>query len=325
MLIKLIRQWYGNRALAAGTGPSRYACAMTLFLDSFWRAVAYCLRPRVIALSFLPLVIMVGLALGLGYFFWTPALDWVRGVLDSTVWLTHLWSWMDGIGVGNLTTVAAPLIIIFTITPLLVIVSLLVVAMLMTPALAGLVAERRFPQLERKRGGSLLTGILWALGSAALAAVALLISIPLWLVPPLILILPPLIWGWLTYRVMAFDALADHASRDERREIFRRHRGWLLGIGVLSGYLGAVPSVVWASGALFAAAFVILVPVAIWIYTLVFAFSSLWFSHYCLAALQDLRAQSSAAAPAADVAPAAPALPNDLDSHPTAATPPLVR
>jgi hypothetical protein len=30
--------------------------------------------------------------------------------------------------------------------------------------------------------------------------------------------------------------------------------------------------------------------VAIWIYTLVFAFSSLWFTHYCLAALAELRA-----------------------------------
>jgi hypothetical protein len=131
------------------------------------------------------------------------------------------------------------------------------------------------------------------LSSTLLAFMALLISIPLWLLPPLILLLPPLIWGWLTYRVMAFDALAEHASKEERKEIFRRHRGWLLGIGVLSGYLGAAPSVIWASGALLAAAFVILVPLAIWIYTLVFAFSSLWFAHYCLAALQSLRAEQT--------------------------------
>ena len=36
-----------------------------------------------------------------------------------------------------------------------------------------------------------------------------------------------------------------------------------------------------------AAAFVVLVPLAIWIYTLVFALSSLWFAHYLLAALQS--------------------------------------
>ena len=139
----------------------------------------------------------------------------------------------------------------------------------------------------------MVVSVLWSLGSTLLALVALVISIPLWLVPPLILVLPPLIWGWLTYRVMAFDALADHASKEERREVFRRHRGTLLGIGILTGYLGAAPSLVWASGALFAAAFVILAPIAVWIYTLVFAFSSLWFSHYCLAALEKLRAESA--------------------------------
>jgi hypothetical protein len=56
---------------------------------------------------------------------------------------------------------------------------------------------------------------------------------------------------------------------------------------------------------LFAAAFVILVPVAIWIYTLVFAFSSLWFAHFGLAALQALRGEPRQAA-VDEVLPAAP-------------------
>jgi hypothetical protein len=34
----------------------------------------------------------------------------------------------------------------------------------------------------------------------------------------------------------------------------------------------------------------VLVPLAIWIYMLVFAFASLWFAHYALAALAQLRA-----------------------------------
>jgi hypothetical protein len=268
---------------------------MSLFLDSFWRAVAYCLHPRVIALSFLPLAIMVALSLGVGYFYWDAAVEGVRAALESSDLTKSIWGWLQGAGAGNLKTVVAPLIVIFAVTPLIVLLSLLTVAGLMAPALASLVGERRFPQLERKHGGSLATSIAWSLGSAVLALVVLVVSLPLWLVPPLILVLPPLIWGWLTYRVMAFDVLAEHASREERREVFRRHRLWLLGIGVLTGYLGAAPSVVWASGALFAAAFVILVPLAIWIYTLVFAFSSLWFAHYCLAALERLRAESAAA------------------------------
>jgi hypothetical protein len=140
----------------------------------------------------------------------------------------------------------------------------------------------------------MLASLLWSLGSTLLAVIAMVLSIPLWLIPPLILVLPPLIWGWLTYRVMSYDALVDHASREERRQIFKEHRMQLLGIGVLSGYLGAAPSLIWASGAMFVAMAPILVPVAIWLYTLVFAFSSLWFAHYTLAALEQLRQKNNA-------------------------------
>jgi len=135
----------------------------------------------------------------------------------------------------------------------------------------------------------------------------------LWLVPPLVLVLPPLIWGWLTYQVMSFDALAEHANSEERHTLLRAHRWPLFGIGVLCGLLGAAPSVVWASGLLFAAAFFVLVPLAIWIYTLVFAFSALWFAHYCLDALAQLRAARAAAEPppgslpAIEIGPAASA------------------
>ena len=271
---------------------------MPLLFDSFWRAVAYCLHPRVIVLSLLPLLLIMGLAVGLGYFFWDAALDQVRIWLDAFAFSGTLWNWLDNMGAGALKSALAPLLIIFAVTPLLVVISLLVVALLMTPALVSLVSESRFSTLEKLRGASFLSSVLWSLGSTLAALVALIISIPLWAIPPLVLVLPPLIWGWLTYRVMAFDALAEHASAEERRSLFRKHRAMLFGMGVLTGYVGAAPSLVWASGALFAAAFVILVPVAIWIYTLVFAFSSLWYAHYCLAALQELRSQAGATATA---------------------------
>ena len=269
---------------------------MNKLLDSFWRAAIYCLHPRVIALSFLPLIIMVAVSLGLGYFFWEDALASVRTGLESYELLSAMVRWLEGLGLGNLRVVLAPALLLFLAIPAIVIVALLFVALLMTPAMVALVAERRFPLLERKKGGSLLAGALWSLGSTLLAVIALIVSIPLWLIPPLILILPPLIWGWLTYRVMSYDALVDHASAEERRQLLRQHRASLLGIGVLSGYLGTAPSLLWASGAMFVAMAPVLVPVAIWMYTLVFAFSSLWFAHYMLAALEQLRRQNNAPA-----------------------------
>lgn len=268
---------------------------MKLLIDSFWRAAAYCLHPRVIALSLMPLVLMAVAALGLGYFMWDATLAWVRAGVESQVWLTSVLAWFDSIGVGGLKALLAPLLIVFLAIPVIVIVSLLVVAVLMTPSMLNLVAERRFPALDRRHGGSTTAGVSASLGATLVALVSLVLSIPLWFVPPLVLILPPLIWGWLTYKVMTYDVLAEHATKEERREIIRRHRSALLGMGVLTGYLGAAPSLLWASGVLFLALAPVLVPVAIWIYTLVFAFSALWFSHYALYALQALRAERAAA------------------------------
>ena len=277
---------------------------MKELLDSFWRAVAYCLHPRVIALSMLPLALMVAAALGLGYFFWDHALDAVRTTLESWALVATLVAWLESVGMSGLRSALAPLVVVALATPVIVVVSLLAVALLMAPSMLSLVAERRFATLEKKHGGSFVTGFLVSLWVTLVALLALLVSIPLWFVPPLVLLLPPLIWGWLTCRVMSYDMLAEHASRDERRELLRRHRPALLGMGVLTGYLGAAPSLLWASGVLFVAMAPVLVPVAIWIYTLIFAFSALWFAHYLLAALEALRAEQ-APAPAPQLTAAA--------------------
>ncbi len=268
---------------------------MKLLIDSFWRSALYCLYPRVIGLSVLPLVLIVALSWLLGYFYWDTAVAWVRAWLDASDGLAWVWRWLEGVGLANLKTVVAPLLVIFSFTPLVVVASLLAVSFLMTPSLTRMVAERRFAGLQRKHGASLFKSVWWTFFSLALALGALVLTLPMWLVPPLALLLPAFIWGWLTYRVMAFDVLAEFASAPEREILMARHRMSFLSMGVITGLMGAAPSLVWASGALFAAAFVILVPVAIWIYTLVFAFSSLWFAHFALAALQALREEPRAA------------------------------
>ncbi len=262
---------------------------MTQVLDSFWRAAAYCLHPRAMVLSLLPLLLMVALAWGASYWFWDQAVAGVKAALETSSMFAMVWHWFEWFGVGDLKSVVAPLVVIFTVTPLVVVLSLMAVSVLMTPALVNWVAARRFVDLERKQGGGFWASVGWSLLSVLLALLALLVTLPLWLVPPLALLLPPLIWGWLTYRVLCFDVLAAHASRDERLTITRENRLTLLSMGVLTGLMGAAPSLVWASGALFAAAFVVLVPLAVWLYTVVFAFSSLWFAHFALSALATLR------------------------------------
>ena len=270
---------------------------MNPLFDSFWRAVAYCMHPRVIALSFLPLILMVVLSFGLGYFFWEGAVASVSAWLQSYELMQAFLGWLDRLGMGGLRSVFGPLLVLVMATPVIVLLCLLLVAVFMTPAMVELVSQRRFADLERKHGGSLVVSVLWSLGSTLLAVVALVVSMPLWLIPPLVLILPPLIWGWLTYRVFAFDALADHADRAERVLLLAQHRSSLWLMGLVCGLLGAAPSLLWVSGAMFIAMAPLLVPLAVWVYALVFAFSSLWFAHYLLAALARLRAQSTVTSP----------------------------
>jgi hypothetical protein len=278
---------------------------MRVLLGSFWRSVAYCLHPRVIGLSLLPLVLMVAGAFALGYLFWDRAVDAVLAWLESWALVEFVLGWLDSVGLGALRTVVAPLVVLVLATPLIVVASLLLVAFLMTPAMVELVAQRRFPDLQRQRGGGFWGSLGWSLWSTLLALLMLVLSLPFWLIPPLVLVLPPLIWGWLTYRVFAYDALAEHASADERRALLTTHRVPLLVMGVLVGLLGAAPSLLWASGAMFIALAPLLIPLAIWIYALVFAFGSLWFAHYLLQALAELRRANPTPSTVASAGPAA--------------------
>lgn len=262
---------------------------MNMIFDALWRALADCLRGRVIAWSMFPLALLVVMAVLVGVFLWDGAVASVQSWLEQARWLQWLWSSM-GVARDTASVVVAAVIVVLLLSPILIMVALGVVAVVMTPPMVALVAQQRFPLLERKRGASWVTSAMWAMSSTAIALLVFALTIPLWLVPPMMLVLPPLIWGWLTYRVMTFDALAEHASKAERVEVLKQHRYRLILMGVICGYVGAAPSLVWASGILFAAAFWILIPLAVWMYALVLAFSSLWFAHYGLAALYSFRA-----------------------------------
>jgi hypothetical protein len=238
----------------------------------------------------------------LGWVYWESTVGAVRATLEQWSLVAALLQWLDAIGANQLRTLVAPLIVVALSVPAVVVVTLLLVALLVTPAVVRLVAARRFPALQQRAGAAWWQGLLWALACTAAAAMALLLSVPLWFVPPLVLVLPPLIWGWLTYRVLAFDVLSLHASAAERRQVLHGRRLPLLVMGVASGYLGAVPSLLWAVSAATLIFAPLLVLVSVWLYTLVFAFASCWFAHFALAELQRLRlAQAATPQPARSI------------------------
>lgn len=269
---------------------------MNRLVDSFWRAAAYCLHPRVIGLSLLPLLIAGLLCWGFMYFFWESTTTAVRAGIENWALAESLLRWFDAMGLEQFRSTVSLMIVLAVMLPVVMALSVLLVALLMTPAIVKLVAERRFPLLERREGGSMLQGLAQSLGATVVALVLLLMSMPFWLIPPLVLILPPLIWGWLTYKVFGFDVLAEHASTQERRRLLREHRMPMLAIGVISGYLGAAPTLIFSLSVMAIVLAPFLILVSVWLYMLVFAFSTAWFTHYALASLQELRGRQAEAA-----------------------------
>src|SRR6201996_5678721 len=281
---------------------------MKLLFGSFWRAVAYCLPPRVIMLSLLPLMVAGIATLGLGYFYWEDANRAVRGVLEQWSLVNSLLEWISSMLGAGFRTGITQLIVIALPIPVVVAFTLVLVGLWITPAIVSLVSRRRFATLEHRHGASWWLSVVASFGWTIAALLAVVITLPFWLVPGLALVLPPLIWGWLTAHIMGFDALAEHASRAEREAILRAHRWPLLVMGVVCGFLCGVPSMIWTLGmwVIIAAPFVMVG--VIWLYTLIFTFSALWFTHYCLsvlAALRDaesaMRAAQPAVAPSSDL------------------------
>jgi len=100
---------------------------------------------------------------------------------------------------------------------------------------------------------------------------------------------------------MAYDALAEHASREEYHEIVHEHRWQLFVIGVITGAIGAAPTLLWLGGALSVILFPVLAAGAIWLYVLVFILTGLWFEHYCLEALARHRSRVAPAGSIKDI------------------------
>jgi hypothetical protein len=279
---------------------------MINILDAFWRALAYALTPKVWVLTLMPLVLMVAVVMGAAYFYLGMAQMWVGEALHTWPWLQAGFTWMADLGFAALQTVLATLVIAFAVTPLLVVFSLLSVSWLLSAPLLDAVSRRRFTHLQRLHGGS-GWGSVWFMCKSTLWALLLLVlTVPLWWIPPFMYLLPPLVWGWLTYRVMAYDALAQHASASERDQILHDHRWSLWGMGIAVGFMGAAPGLMWVSGAMWAAAFILLVPLALWMYSWIFALGALWFAHYALDALARLRQTDG---PLGDLEPADQAQP----------------
>jgi hypothetical protein len=266
-------------------------------VTAYGRALRSQLSGRMLLLSLLPLLLSLGLWGTVLWYGMQPLLDYLHALFAGQGWFESSGGWLALLGLGVLKVMVVPLVAIVLLLPLMICSALLFIGVAAMPAIERHVGARQFPGLEQKNGGSMLGSIGINLASIAVFAVLWLLTLPLYAVPPLAIVVQAALWGWVTARVMSYDALASHASVDERRELARRHRWPLLAIGMVSGAAGALPGIAWIGGALLSVVlFPLLALLSIWLYILIFLFTGLWFQYYCLQALADLRAAAGSAA-----------------------------
>lgn len=258
-------------------------------MRAWGRAVAAQLHYRMLLLTLLPF--MVALVL------WGVAMWWgLQGMIDFIqAWLgehdgfSKVRGVLSMLGLIALKMVVVPLVAMWVLLPLMIFTSLLCIALFAMPAISKHVGTRDYPELEQKNGGTLLGSVWHSLSSFFIFAIVWLLTLPLNLIPFVNLVLQPLLWGWLTYRVMVYDALALHADADERASLVQEHRWSLLSIGIVAGLFGAAPGLLWLGGVMSTLFLPVLAGVAIWVYVLVFVFTGLWFQHFCLESLRRHR------------------------------------
>lgn len=268
-------------------------------MKTLWRTYRGALRAqfslRILALSLAPLLLSLllwGVAL---YYGLQPMLDWLHQMFTDYAGFEASQRALSWLGLGVLQVMVVPLMAIALLLPLMVGSTLLFMGVVAMPAIERHVSRRHYPQLEKKHGGSFLGSLAVNLGSSLLFAILWLCTLPLYAIPPVAWLAHACLWAWVTARVMSYDALASHASVEERRALLRQHRGPLLVIGFVSGLAGAVPGIVWMGGAILSVVlFPLLAVLSLWLYTMIFLFAGLWFQHYCLQALATMRSGTCA-------------------------------
>lgn len=262
---------------------------MPLVFKTFWRALLSQMHIKVLLLTILPFLIS-SLIWGVALFFGLqPFIDWLYTLFveyNGFNMAGQVLSWFNSTA---LRTVIVPLLAMWAFLPFMILTTLVFVGMMVIPATTRHLSRRHFADLEKKQGGNILGSAWTTIWCFAIFAVLWFLSLPLSFVPTLTLLIHPLLWGWLTYRIMVYDVLSEHASEEESRQILKEHRWQLLLIGVVAGILGTAPTALWVGGVLSVVLFPLFAAVSVWLYVLVFVFTALWFQYYCLETLRRLR------------------------------------
>ena len=262
---------------------------MKAVLKSYGRALLMQFNFKMLLLTLVPSILGLVLWGLLLYLSLQPLIDFLQQNLVSGNMYRMAGDLLTFFGLLALKAFLVPLIAMWLLLPVMLLTALIFVSVVAMPLMNRNISRRYFPLLEKKRAVGWWHSAGFALVSLAIFLLLWLLSLPLSLLIPLGLIVQPLLIGWLTYRVMAYDALAGHATVLERQTIMQAQRWQLWTVGTITGLLSTLPGMIWMGGALWIFVLPLFAAVAIWLYVVVFMFSGIWFQLFCLEALERLR------------------------------------
>lgn len=210
-------------------------------------------HPRMLWLMVWPVLVAVLVWGTVAVLFWREFVQWLAGHLG--VWLSWATFFVDW-DASTTALVAANVLTLIALFPLIQVTALLIVGMFGMPAMVEHVASRSYAGLERRRGGG-FAGSAWNSVVALLGLAAfVLASLPLWLFPPLWPVIPVVIMGWVNQRVLRYDALAEHADASEMRRVFRERRWKMYLLGALLALIAYLPLIGLFAPVVFGLAFI---------------------------------------------------------------------
>jgi hypothetical protein len=234
---------------------------------AFRRAAASQIHPKMLLLLLLPFLVALVGAIILLWIFWTPLTQWLDTQASGWNFLNDVDQWLVAIGLFSIKLYMVPLFAMAILLPLSGVLGLVIAAIFVMPIVLRHLERRQYPDVARRGEYSTAVSAWNAIWVGLAFAVGWVLTMPLWLFPPLALALPVFWWAFAFSRMLRMDAMVEHAAPSERRVLLRRHdrQFWLMGLGL-------------ALINLFPPAWLVL-PV----------FSALVFAHFSLEALRQMR------------------------------------
>lgn len=247
------------------------------------RAVVSQCHPAMLLALLLPFVVILLGSILLIWMLWAPLTAWLQQGMTTWPVVEQVDAWLLAVGLVSLQLWLVPILATFILLPLSGIAGVAVAAVFIMPLVLRHLGRGRYADLARRGRFGFATSAWNATWVLVVFCLGWLITMPLWLLPPLALVLPTLWWTFAFTGMLRMDAMVDHASPEERKQLLRQHGGGFWALGFICALLSLLPPA-W-----------LILPV----------FSSLLFAHYALAALRELREDVSHESSAQAIAQAA--------------------